>query len=83
MAVPALFSALREDDKLLVSAAANALIRVEADPAEAVPALVARVIGEDGRGRPEVVEALAAYGPRSVEAVPALLNRLPPAPGDE
>ena len=76
MALPTLLAVLGSDDELLIGPAADALVKLQADPGVAVPALIQRLVTDDGRGRPDVVEALAEYGARSKAAVPILLKLL-------
>ena len=75
-AIPALLEALRVRDPVLLAAAAQALPRVEADAVVAVPALLLCLTDAQGNGNPDVVEALAAYGPKARAAVPALIQLL-------
>lgn len=71
-AMPELMRLLGEQDERLIGHAATALVAVRCDPSKAVPALLRALLRPDGHGRPEVVEALAAYGPRASLAVPQL-----------
>jgi hypothetical protein len=75
-AVPTLLTVLGSNDELLIGPTADALAKVQADPGVAVPALIHRLVTDDGRGRPDVVEALAEYGTRSRAAVPILVKLL-------
>ncbi len=73
-ATPALFQALK--DELLCGAAADALVKVGADPEKVIPALLECVVGPDGHGRADVVEALGEYGPKAKAATPVLIKLL-------
>jgi hypothetical protein len=76
MALPTLLAVLGSNDELLIGPAADALVKLQADPGVAVPVLIQRLVTDDGRGRPDVVEALAEYGARSKAAVPILVKLL-------
>ena len=74
IAAPFLVEALKED--ILCAPAAGALVQVHADPEVVIPALINCLVDRNGRGRADVVEALAEFGPKSRAAVPALVKLL-------
>ena len=74
--LPTLLTVLGSSDELLIGPTADAVAKVQADPEVAVPALIHRLVTDDGRGRPDVVEALAEYGTHSKAAVPVLVKLL-------
>jgi hypothetical protein len=76
-AVPALFQALEQKDDLLCGPAATALVRIQAEPDRAIPALIGCLLDPQGHGRSDVVEALGEYGPKAKAAVPMLVKLLP------
>jgi hypothetical protein len=73
-AVPALIEAVRRKEEVLCGPAAAALVQLQADPDTVIPVLIEALFDRDGRGQPDVVEALGEFGPRSKAAVPALLK---------
>jgi hypothetical protein len=75
-AVPALLHALEVKDDLLCGPAADALIRIQAEPDQVIPALVGCLLDREGHGRSDVVEALGEYGPKARVAVPMLVKLL-------
>jgi hypothetical protein len=75
-AVPTLFQAVERKDDLLCGPAAAALVKIQADPAQAIPALIGCLLDRQGRGRPDVVEALGEFGPKAQAAVPVLVKLL-------
>jgi hypothetical protein len=75
-AAPALFQALEHKDDLLCGPAAAALVRIQAEPDQAIPALIGCLLDREGRGRPDVVKALGEFGPKARAAVPVLVKLL-------
>jgi HEAT repeat protein len=75
-AIPALLEALRQNDDILCGTAAEALVKIQADPQTVVPALIGCMTDGNGNGRPDVVEALGQFGPKAKDAVPALIKLL-------
>ena len=76
-AAPSLFQALEQKDDLLCGPAAAALVRIQAEPDHAIPALIGCLLDRQGHGRSDVVEALGEYGPKAKAAVPMLVKLLP------
>ncbi len=75
-AAPALLQVLDRKDDLLCGPAATALAKIQAEPDRAIPALIGCLLDREGRGRPDVVEALCEFGPRAQAAVPLLVKLL-------
>ena len=75
-AAPALLQALHRKDDVLCGPAATALVRIQAEPDQVIPALIGCLLDREGRGRPDVVEALGEFGPRARAAVPTLVKLL-------
>jgi len=75
-AAPALFQALEHKDDLLCGPAAAALVRIQAEPDQAIPAMIGYLLDHQGHGRPDVVEALGEFGPKARVAVPVLVKLL-------
>ncbi len=75
-AAPALLQLLDRKDDLLCGPAAAALVRIQAEPDQAIPALIGCLLDREGRGRPDVVEALGEFGPKARAAVPVLVKLL-------
>ena len=75
-ATPALMKALKRKDDLLCGPAAEALVKVQADPELVIPALLECLVDPEGHGRPDVVEALGEFGPKAKAAVPNLVKLL-------
>ena len=75
-AAPALLQALERKDDLLCGPAAAALVRIQAEPDQVIPALIGCLLDREGRGRSDVVEALGKFGPKSKAAVPMLVGLL-------
>ncbi len=67
---------LASKDELLIGPTADALVKMQTDPGVAVPALIPCLVTDDGRGRTDVVEALAEYGSKARAAVPILVKLL-------
>ena len=72
----ALLAALDPNDDVLCGAAATALVKIQADPDQVIPRLIPCLIDRQGRGRPDVVEALGEFGPKARAAVPVLIKLL-------
>jgi HEAT repeat protein len=68
--------ALKRQDDLLCEPAAAALVKIQADPEQVIPALIACLVDSNGHGRADVVEALGEFGPKSKAAVPVLVKLL-------
>jgi len=75
-AVPALLQALDRKDDMLCGPAAAALVKIQAEPDQVIPALIGCLLDREGRGRPDVVEALGEFGPKAAAAVPVLVKLL-------
>lgn len=75
-ATPALLEALKRRDEVLCGPAAEALVKVQADPGTVIPLLIDCMTRADGRGRADVVEVLGEYGPPAKAAVPGLVKLL-------
>jgi hypothetical protein len=75
-AIPTLLGVLASKDELLIGPTADALVKMQTDPGVAVPALIPCLVTDDGRGRTDVVEALAEYGSKARAAVPILVKLL-------
>jgi len=75
-AAPALFQTLERKDEVLCGSAAAALVRIQAEPDQAIPLLIGCLVDRQGRGRPDVVEALGEFGPKATAAVPVLVKLL-------
>ncbi len=75
-ALPALLQALDRKDDLLCGPAAAALVKIQAEPDQAIPALIGCLLDREGHGRPDVVEALGEFGPKARAAVPVLMKLL-------
>jgi len=71
-AAPALLQVLDRKDDLLCGPAATALVKIQADPDEAIPLLIGCLLDREGRGRPDVVWALGEVGPEANAGVPML-----------
>lgn len=75
-AVPALLRALETNDDPLCGPAAAALVRIQAEPDQAIPALAGCLLDREGHGRSDVVEALGEFGPKARAVVPLLVKLL-------
>ena len=75
-AAPALLAALDRKDDVLCGPAATALVKIQADPDQAIPLLIGCLLDRERRGRPDVVEALGEFGPKARAAVPVLIKLL-------
>ena len=75
-AAPALLAALDHKDDVLCGPAATALVKIQADPDQVIPLLIGCLVDREGRGRPDVVEALGEFGPKARAAVPVLIKLL-------
>jgi len=75
-AAPALLQALECKDDVLCGPAASALVKIQAEPDRAIPLLIGCLLDREGRGRPDVVEALGEFGPKAGAAVPMLVKLL-------
>lgn len=73
---PLLLDLLRDDDPVLLGAAAQALQRLGEDPDVLVPLLVKRCTDPEGNGRPDVVKVLGDLGPKAKAAAPKLVSML-------
>ncbi len=52
------------------------MVRIQAEPDQAIPALIGCLLDRQGRGRPDVVEALGEFGPKARAAAPVLVKLL-------
>src|SRR5438309_6155673 len=55
---------------------AAALVRIQAEPDQAVPPLIGCLLDRQGHGRPDVVEALGELGPKARASAPLLVKLL-------
>jgi hypothetical protein len=75
-ATPAFLEVFKHKDGLLIGPAADALVKIEANPDTVIPALIDCMVDGEGHGQSDVVEALGEYGPKAKAAVPTLIKLL-------
>lgn len=75
-ATPALIEVFKNKDSFLIGPAADAMVKIQADPDTVIPLLMQCMMDRDGHGQSDVVEALGEYGPKAKAAVPTLIKLL-------